>query len=141
MKRGAHKEASYLAKVLEIRPLVPSSSPSLFLCHCSMRVNEDSPSIRWLRDRNRTISPCDLCDAIFLLHIYIYMYTSEMKFEVEMHEYWMVAVSKKRFEQMEVQSEVSELDEVYAIFRAAITATGNGTVAITRHLDGKIDAR
>lgn len=69
------------------------------------------------------------------------MYTNEMKFEVEMHEYWMVAVSKKRFEQMEVQSEVSELDEVYAIFRAAITATGNGTVAITRYLDGKIDAR
>lgn len=60
---------------------------------------------------------------------------------MEMHEYWMVAVSKKRFEQMEVQSEVSELDEVYAIFRPAITATGNGTVAITRHLDGKIDAR
>lgn len=61
-----------------------------------------------------------------------------------MHEYWMV--SKKRFEQMEVQSEVSSWTRVSvaAIFRSAITATGNGTVAIARYLgeeEGKIDAR
>lgn len=30
MKRGAHKEASYPAKVFEIRPLVPPSSPPAF---------------------------------------------------------------------------------------------------------------
>lgn len=67
MKRGAHKEASYPAKVFEIRPLVPPSSPPAFTTVRCAWMREDSPSIRRLRDRNRTISPCDPCDAIFLL--------------------------------------------------------------------------